>query len=196
MNHFLDVTPTDEGDVIVDKRLLEFGAGDDIEVALPPSCAVIGMVHGDGLKFGVVVAEVHDQFGDARFQVADQIQIESFPIGSGHAWSSDLDRVQDCVFGRKLGAEIWRGFRAERGEKWQFVFVSELYVDRDEIGAREEYAHVAVEVCGTNAHRDGAVDLRAEFALRVIGFDVLRGRTSLGPEVSGGIEETRDIVGR
>ena len=43
------------------------------------------MVHGDGLQFGVVVAEMNNDFGDARLQVLDSVayrRTSNWPGGS------------------------------------------------------------------------------------------------------------------
>ena len=73
LQELLQVSPVDQDYVIVFQELLEFGAGDDVVVALAPGGSVVGVIDRDGLQFGVVVAEVNDDFGDAGFQVLDGV---------------------------------------------------------------------------------------------------------------------------
>ena len=66
LKQFPDVSPMDEDDVVILERLLEFGAGDDFVVALPPGRAIVGMIDGHRLHFGVIVRQVDDEFSDSR----------------------------------------------------------------------------------------------------------------------------------
>src|SRR5450432_1006560 len=93
IQQFLYILPADEDDVIGLQSLLEFGAGDDVIVALAPGCAVVGMIRCYSLEFGVVVAEVDDDFGHAGFQVLDRIQVEGFPVRGRHRGIRDHDGV-------------------------------------------------------------------------------------------------------
>ena len=56
----------DQDDMVVFQSLLEFGAGDDLVIALPPGGAVVGVIDHYGLQFGVVVAQVNYEFGEPR----------------------------------------------------------------------------------------------------------------------------------
>ena len=67
----LQILPVNEDDMVVLDGLLELGAGDDVVVALPPGGSVVGMIDGDGLKLGIIVAEVDNQLPHARLQVLD-----------------------------------------------------------------------------------------------------------------------------
>jgi hypothetical protein len=45
-----------------------------------------------------------------------------------------------------------------------------------------------------NAHGDGVFDLRTDFALGLVGFDVLESGAGFGPEIAVGIEQARNFV--
>lgn len=58
--------------MIVQECFLELRTGYRVIVALPPGSSVVGVVDRDRLEFGVVVAKVNDDFGEAGLQVADR----------------------------------------------------------------------------------------------------------------------------
>ncbi len=79
VQEFFQISPSDQDDVIFFQEFLEFWAGNDVVVALAPGGAVVGMIDGDGLQFGVVVTEVDDEFGDSGLQILDGVEIEILP---------------------------------------------------------------------------------------------------------------------
>ena len=172
--------------------VFELGAGNDVVVALAPSRAVVGMVDGDGLEFGVIVGEVDDEFGQSGLEILDGVQVKVFPASSGDGGSGDDDGIQKNVFVGKGGAQSGSCVGSEHSEEGQFVLVRDFDVDGEQIGAREKDSHVAVEVCGMDAHGNGVFDLSANFTFGFVGLDVLHGGTGFGPKISGGIEEASE----
>ncbi len=97
------------------QRFLEFRAGHYVVVALAPGCAVVRMIHGNGLEFGIIVRKVNDEFGQSGLQVLNRSQVEILPVGGGDAWVGDDDRVWDDVFVRESEASMCRrSIRIER----------------------------------------------------------------------------------
>ena len=71
-------------------------------------------------------------------------------------------------------------------QEWKFVFVRDFDIGGEKISARKKHAHVAVQVCGMNAHGNGVLDLRADLALGFFGLDVLHGRAVSGHRYPSG----------
>ena len=61
----LQILPSDEDNVVIGERLLEFGARDRVVIPLAPRRSIVRMIDGDGQQFGVVVREVNNDLGDA-----------------------------------------------------------------------------------------------------------------------------------
>ena len=53
------------------------------EFTLAPGSSPIRMIDHDGLRFDVIMREVHEDFGDARLQVLDQVHVVVVPAGGG-----------------------------------------------------------------------------------------------------------------
>src|SRR5262249_40665922 len=119
-----EVSPADQDHVIVVQGLPELRAGNDVIVALAPRRAIVRTVHGDRLKFRVVIGEVNKQFGEAGLQVPDNAEVEILPARGGHVRESYLNRIGHYVFvGKKMS-----GFRSACCKKWELVFASDFYV--------------------------------------------------------------------
>ena len=124
----------DQHDVVVFQCLFEFGAGNDVVVALPPGGSVVGMIDGDGLHLGVVVSEVNDQLSEAGLQILDEVQIKVFPSGGRNVWARDQNGIEHDVFIREERFDVRRSLRTERCEKRELVFMCHLDVSRGQVG--------------------------------------------------------------
>ena len=69
-----------------------------------------------------------------------------------------------------------------------------LHVGRQELGRREERAHVAVDMRGMNPEAQCALDLSAKLTLDLRLLCVLRDRGIFVRERSGGVEQARNLV--
>ena len=60
----LDVAPSDKHDVILFQGAAKLGTGNGIELALSPGSSPFEMADHDGLRFSIVMGEVHKDFRD------------------------------------------------------------------------------------------------------------------------------------
>ena len=67
--------------MVILEGFLELGAGDHVVIALAPGRAIVGVVDGHSLQFGVVMAEMDDEFRHSGLQVLDRVQVETLPVG-------------------------------------------------------------------------------------------------------------------
>ena len=79
---FLDVVPANHDYVIVFESLAKLGARNGLQVTLTPRSAPIRMIDRDGLRFGIVVGEVHEDLSDAGLQIPDHVDVVSPSIRS------------------------------------------------------------------------------------------------------------------
>jgi hypothetical protein len=58
-----------ENNPIFPENFPEFGAGDNVIIALASGRSVVGMLYHHGLQLGIVVTEVNNHFGEAGLQI-------------------------------------------------------------------------------------------------------------------------------
>jgi hypothetical protein len=72
--------PGDQLDVLLLKQLAEFGAGEEIEVALAPGGAPSVTLTRGGFHFVIVEGDVDNEFGDARMKVVQSSFVKLRPF--------------------------------------------------------------------------------------------------------------------
>ena len=101
-----NLAPGDELDVLFAEELAEFGAGEEIEVALAPGGAPGFAFAGCGTHFGVIVGQVNDEFGYAWLQIAESVLVKVGPFFWRDIWFDGDGVVDDNVIGAESGREI------------------------------------------------------------------------------------------
>ena len=156
--------PGHQNDLVVLQRLLERRAGDDVVVALAPGGSVWLVVHRHRLQLGIVVAEVDDHLGEPGLQVLDRAEGRTPSTDRAAAFMPAMttlsSRTSLSLIGSAAPPPMPRTAR-----NGQMVVVRHLGERREQLGPREERAHVAVQVRRVDAERDSAFDLRTDLAL-------------------------------
>ena len=153
------------------------------------------MVDGYGLKFGIIVAEVDDHFGEPWLQICDRIPVKLFPLVCVHRGICHDDGVYDDVFFGKLRKKLRWIPGDSRRQKGQMIFMSHSDENREEFGLSKEHSHVTVKVRGMNSCSYGAFNLRANLTLRLFGFEVLYRRPRFRPRSTQGWRRQRQQFG-
>src|SRR6266568_4657069 len=98
IHELFQILPLDEDDVIFLQRLLEFGAGDNIIVALPPGGAVVRVIQSYSLKLRIIMTEVDNYFGETGFQVLHGVDIKIFPFAGRNRGVGDYEGINNDIF--------------------------------------------------------------------------------------------------
>src|SRR6476660_2779728 len=164
--------PSDELDVLFAQELAESVAGEEVEVALTPGGAPGGAFARGGAHFGVVVAEVDDQFGDSWLEVAKSVLVEIAPFFWWDGWFDGDGVIDDHIVGERF-FEIGKiGKPIASDEERQVVLMGNPQRDFEEfLASAIQTILMGIEMSGPNAHSVGAIDLRAEFDFGFDGID-------------------------
>src|SRR5262245_19368188 len=159
-------------DLVIAEQLLEFRAGEKIEVALAPLGAPGIAFACCGFHFLVGVSKMDDEFGDTRLDMFESIFIESGPFRGWKARLHGDDAIDDHVVRTKTFFKIGKtGKPIARNQDWEMVFMSDAQYGVEKILVGLEKAILmGIEMRGSNAHGEGAHDLRANFCFDVLGI--------------------------
>src|SRR2546429_7207590 len=129
-----------------------------------------------------------------RLQILDGRFVKLFPAVRVDRRVGHHHRIHDGVLSRELRGELQRISRNARRQKRQTVFVSDLHIHGEKTGPREKHAHVTVQMCRPDSRRHRAFHLRANLALRLVRFDILRRGRRFRPESARRIEKAWHFI--
>src|ERR1041385_1047140 len=144
------------------------------------------MVQRYCLQFRIVATEVHNHFRKPRLEIFDRIAIELFPCSRGNGGIGHHSGIKDEVFFGEQWEQFVRVTGEPRRQERQMVFVSDFDENCKKLRLCKKDAHVTVQMRRMNSRSDGSLDLCADLSLRLFRFDILRGRSSLWPQITGG----------
>src|SRR5437016_6583978 len=187
--------PGDELYILILEQLAEFGASEEIEIALAPGGAPGVTLARSGCHFVIGEGQVDNKFGDAGLKILEGGLVE---IGPLFRWDGGIDGngvVKDDVSGSSTGFQI--GVAREpiaRDENRQLVIVREAQNDFEQVFAIfEKTILVGIEMGGSDAHDVSAIDLRAELQLDFFRIDLCGGRPVV-MEITVLVDQAREPV--
>src|ERR1044072_5243188 len=79
-DQFPDVAPGYQFNVVLSEHFAKGVAGEEVEVALAPRCAPVGMVGSGASHLGIVVREMDHDLRHAAFELAQLVTVKPGPI--------------------------------------------------------------------------------------------------------------------
>jgi hypothetical protein len=189
--------PGDQLDALLLKQLAEFGAGEEIEIALAPSGAPSVALARGRFHFVIGESEMDDEFSDAGLNICEGSLVKLGPFFWRNSGRDSNSVVEDDISGGQAGLQIRMvGKPIAPDEDRQFVFVGKTENDFEDVLAIFVQAIlVGIKVGGTDAHGVGAIDLRAKLQLDLVRVDFW-GRVPVVTEVAVLVDQARDSIFR
>ena len=120
--------------MIVFEGFAEGEAGDGVDFALAPGGAPVRVIHGDGLGFGVVEGQVDKDFGDARLEIVDEVDVVVGPAGRRDGFAGGKDGVGNGIGRRQQRQHALKGFVVACAANGQLIFVRDSQEDTEQFG--------------------------------------------------------------
>ena len=94
-----EFAPGNQLDVLLLEQLAEFGAGEEIEIALAPSGAPSVPLAGSGFHFVIGESDMNDEFGNARLKIFQGRLVKVGPFFRRDGGSDGNGVVEDDISG-------------------------------------------------------------------------------------------------